>query len=98
MTLIENAYEAMNGSGKLRLSAKSSGDKIEIAIADSGPGIPADQLASLFEIGFASGKGRVSMRLGLPLAQRVVQRHGGELSVQSIVGKGTVFKIVLPIG
>ena len=53
--------------------------------------------SELFEIGFAASKGRISMGLGLPMAHRIVKHHNGELSVQSKLGKGTLFKISLPL-
>jgi signal transduction histidine kinase len=97
MTVLVNAFEVMDGEGTLRLSTSLVDDRIAVKIADTGPGIPAERLASLFEIGFASTKGRVSMGLGLPIGRRIVERHGGALSVESEPGKGTAFTISLPV-
>ncbi len=97
MTILLNAFEAMDGAGTLRISTEAVDGHIAIEISDSGPGIPDDLLSNLFEIGFAASKGRISMGLGLPVAHRVVKHHNGELSVQSILDQGTSFKISLPL-
>ncbi len=97
MTIILNAFEAMGGTGTLRLNTETVDGHVTIAISDTGPGMPDDKLSDLFEIGFAASKGRISMGLGLPMAHRIVKHHNGELLVQSKLGKGTLFKISLPL-
>ncbi len=97
MTIILNAFEAMGGTGTLRLNTETVDGHVTIAISDTGPGMPDDKLSDLFEIGFAASKGRISMGLGLPMAHRIVKRHNGELLVQSKLGKGTLFMISLPL-
>ncbi|MCG8607334.1 HAMP domain-containing histidine kinase [bacterium] len=97
MTLIVNAFEAMGGQGVLRIATSVSEDRLTVEIGDTGPGIPEEKRSGLFDIGFSAGKGRVRMGLGLPMAHRIVARHGGELSVESEIGQGTRFTILLPI-
>ena len=63
MTLIVNAFEATSGEGTLRISTAANDDRITIEVADSGPGLPDDKVANLFEIGFHATKGRISMGL-----------------------------------
>ncbi len=96
MTVLVNAFEAMAGEGTLRVFTSLSDSQILVKIADTGSGISSDQLEGLFEIGFGASKGRISMALGLPLGRRIVERHGGTLSVESELGKGAVFTISLP--
>lgn len=97
MTIILNAFEAMNGTGTLSIHGEAAGEGILILIADSGPGIPETVLPGLFEIGISSNKGRMSMGLGLPLAHKIVKEHGGELTVDSRPDNGTTFTISLPL-
>jgi signal transduction histidine kinase len=70
---------------------------LKVEIADSGKGIPSTQLDNLFDIGFGTKKTRIGTGLGLPTAKRIIARHGGVISVVSEVGKGTTFRIDLPI-
>jgi signal transduction histidine kinase len=65
--------------------------------ADSGKGMSPEQLARLFDIRFAAKGGRVAMGVGLPLARTIIDRHGGSISVESELGRGTVFRLELPL-
>ena len=97
MTLLVNAFEAMQGEGTLRLSMGAEGDLVRIGIADTGHGIPPAQLGRLFDIGFVTKRRRIGMGLGLPTARNVIERHGGTLAVESKVGEGTSFRLSLPV-
>ncbi len=97
MTIITNAFEAMGGEGTLRVRVAADNGRVMVQIADTGKGIVAEQLASLFDIGFGTKKGRVGMGLGLPTGKNIIDRHGGSLSVESDVGRGTTFRISLPV-
>jgi two-component system, NtrC family, sensor kinase len=97
MTLLMNAFEAMSGSGSLRIGMDTADGRLRVEISDTGKGMSQQQMDNLFEIGFHKGKGRVSMGLGLATARAVVQRHGGTLSVRSELGKGSRFVVSLPI-
>lgn len=98
LNLAANARDAMNGTGTLSIEAapdESSG-VVRIAVADTGSGIPADILPHIFEPLFTTkSKGT---GLGLAVAQQMVVRNGGLLSVASEVGEGTRFEITLPKG
>ena len=96
-TLLKNAFEAMAGAGTLLLRTRIEGRQVRIEVVDSGPGIPPGKLSSLFELGFSSEKGRVAMGMGLPVARRIVDRHGGSLTASSRLGDGATFTISLPI-
>ncbi len=97
MTILVNAFEAMDGRGTLHLKTSTVDGNVTVDVTDTGPGIPEARLKGLFEIGFGEKKGRMSMSLGLPMGRRIVELHGGTLQVQSRQGEGTTFKISLPI-
>jgi two-component system cell cycle sensor histidine kinase/response regulator CckA len=92
--LVLNAKDAMGGKGVLKVSAFAEDDDIVLKFEDNGPGIPAELLSKIFEPGFTTkphGTG-----LGLTVVKRVVDLYGGQISVDSQVGKGTIFSIKLP--
>ena len=97
-TLLKNAFEAMAGQGTLRLRTETEGPNVRVEVTDSGPGIHPEKLATLFELGFSSEKGRVAMGMGLPVAQQIVDRHGGSLTASSRLGEGATLTISLPVG
>ena len=101
LNLINNALDAMDG-GKLivrthRLLAGAQGEMVEIDIADTGPGISAEELNRVFEP-FYTTKGENGTGLGLPICLGIIKAHGGELVANSELGSGTTFHIRLPVG
>lgn len=95
LNLIQNAAEAMEDGGTVTVRASEfpEGGGIVLAVQDDGPGIPPDQLKRVFEPFFStkfSGTG-----LGLAIARSLVEQHGGTLQVDSEVGKGTNFYLIL---
>lgn len=95
INLIKNAVDAMPDGGKLTITSEKANDKVKIAFADTGMGISKENLKKLFGPLFTTkAKG---MGLGLAICKRVVEAHGGTISVESVVGKGTVFTIIIPI-
>ena len=67
-----------------------------MTIRDNGRGIPDEQLANLFDLGFQTADSRVSLDTSLPSAYDIIRSHDGDLTVESRVGEGTEFKISLP--
>ena len=95
--LVQNAVQAMPEGGNLTLgSALSSDGCVEITVADQGPGIPAEDLDSIFNLYFTTKEG--GSGVGLSLAMRAVDLHQGTINVASRVGVGTTFTIRLPTG
>jgi len=97
LALLSNAVEAMHGGGHIAVSARLTDDTthLRLQVIDTGPGIAPDQLQRVFELFFttkSSGTG-----LGLAVAQKIIERHGGTIAVDSEVGKGTTFTIELPM-
>jgi signal transduction histidine kinase len=84
----------MGAGGRLTVTAEAAGDVIEIAIADTGPGIPEEARARIFEPFFSTKEHGTG--LGLALTQHVVTAHGGTLDLECPAGGGTTFRLRLP--
>jgi len=100
LNLLNNAEQAMteNGSGGLvRISTRAAGERIELRVADSGPGIPDDVIGRLFEPFFTTKKEGKGTGLGLSLCYGIVQEHGGTITVDNVSEGGAVFRIALPV-
>jgi signal transduction histidine kinase len=91
--LVRNAAEAMAGSGRLTIKGKLDGGKVEIALTDTGPGIPADQLPRIMEPFFTT-KAR-GLGLGLAICRSIADKNQGELRVDSRLGEGSTFSVCL---
>jgi len=94
--IIDNAIDAMDGSGTLRISTRADAGHVVIEIADTGPGMPADVLARAFEAFYTTKDVGKGAGLGLDIARRIiVDRHHGQIAVDSRPGE-TIFRIQLP--
>lgn len=91
--LFRNAAEAMSGRGRLTITGRSEGPLVEIAVIDTGPGIPPDQLARVMEPFFTT-KAR-GLGLGLAISRSIVDKNRGELRVTSELGSGSTFLVRL---
>ena len=96
MALLDNALDALEGRGTLRLETEVHARDVLVHISDDGPGIPQEALDELFEIRFGTSGARVAMGLGLPLAQRIMASHGGRIEVRSELGAGSRFTVRWP--
>lgn len=97
MTLLLNAAEAIEDKGTISVKTRSDNGRVLVEIADDGRGIPPEQLDKIFEVGFSEKYSRVRMHVGLANCYSIVQKHRGDITVASEVGKGTVFKTSLPM-
>jgi PAS domain S-box-containing protein len=97
--ILDNAYRFTPADGLIRVVTGVTGNHVWIAIHDTGPGIPEDHLPHLFETFWRHDEAHSTpgLGLGLPIAQKIVQMHGGCIEVESQVGCGSVFRILLPI-
>ncbi|MGA0033032.1 MAG: sensor histidine kinase [Burkholderiales bacterium] len=99
LNLINNAAQAIeSGSGEITITTRTEGpDQVAVEIADNGKGIPPEIMSKIFDPFFttkAVGKGT---GLGLSISYKIIEQHGGRISVDSTVGTGTRFTIVLPL-
>ena len=95
--LIDNSVDAMHGQGTLRLATPFDGDRVNVDITDSGPGMPAEVPERAFEPFFTTKDVGKGTGLGLDISRRiVVERHGGEISFDSKPGE-TIAHVRLPI-
>jgi signal transduction histidine kinase len=103
VNLINNSCSLMSTGGTLtlrcaRLEELPGQEVLVIEIADTGHGIPGEHLEKIFDPFFAAYAGNEGMGIELAISYMIVQDHGGRIEVDSTVGKGTVFRIILPFG
>jgi len=92
--LVVNACQAMPDGGELTIGARESGEMVEIAIGDSGPGIPPEQMERLFEPLFTTKT--TGIGLGLAVSRKLAEANGGRIEVRSEMGRGCTFTLYLP--
>ena len=100
MNLIHNAAQAMDGKGMLTIVTEivEDGRAVRIEVRDTGPGIAGDTLNKIFEPFFTTKEVGRGTGLGLSIAYGIVERHHGQIWVESELGKGTSFFVKLPVG
>jgi len=96
IALATNAFDAMPEGGILSISARLFQDRVVVEIADTGVGIPSENLPKIFEPFFTTKEVGRGTGLGLAVCYGILTEHGGSLDVQSAVGLGTTFTISLP--
>ncbi|MBV9927193.1 MAG: response regulator [Acidobacteria bacterium] len=96
VNMIFNAVDAMAGGGRLTLSAEQRDEKVFITVEDTGCGMSPEVRARVFDPFFTT-KGVEGMGLGLSVSYGVIRRHGGTIKVESEVGRGSTFRVVLPL-
>ena len=95
INLIQNSAESIGHDGEITLCAHNgTGHSVTLEVADSGKGIPPEVQERLFDPFFTTKEGGTG--LGLPIAARIVEKHGGELRYETHVGRGTIFSVILP--
>ncbi len=98
LNVINNSLAAVEDGGRIDITAsREDEERVSVAIADNGCGIPASDLHRVFEPFFSTKTSKGGTGLGLSITSGLVQELGGTISVQSKVGKGTTFTIVLPV-
>jgi signal transduction histidine kinase len=95
VNLVKNAIQAMTRGGTLTVQTGEGSDAAWVSVADTGGGIPEEQLNRIFEPFFTTKKKGTG--LGLMIVQRIVRAHNGHIEVDSQVGRGTTFRIWLPL-
>ena len=97
MNLIVNAIQAIDERGRIRIETFRDGDEAVVHITDDGAGIAKEDHARIFDPGFTTKGVGVGTGLGLSICYRIVQNHGGRLTVTSELGKGSTFTVAIPI-
>jgi signal transduction histidine kinase len=95
INIVRNAIQAIEKIGTITIRTSKEGRMCLITISDTGPGIPDDIRAKIFEPNFSTKS--EGMGIGLAIARRVIEDHGGTITCQSEPGKGTTFEIRLPV-
>jgi signal transduction histidine kinase len=97
MNLIANAAQAISGSGRITILTRRTETSFELQVSDTGSGIPSELLPRVFDPFFTTKEVGKGSGLGLSIAHGIVERHGGRISVESVVGQGTTFIVSLPL-
>lgn len=98
LNLIVNAAQAMDGEGRIVVSARAEDGSAEVDVADTGRGIPPEAQSRIFQRGFTTKALGVGSGLGLSIAREIVEdHHKGAISFQSEPGKGTTFHLRIPL-
>lgn len=95
VNLVKNATQAMTTGGTLTLQTGENSDDVWVSVADTGGGIPQEQINRIFEPFYTTKK--KGSGLGLMIVQRIVRAHNGRIELDSQVGRGTTFRIWLPL-
>jgi signal transduction histidine kinase len=98
--LLDNALKHTPSGGTVTLSATAAAGAVTVAVADTGAGIPANDLSRIFERFYRVDKSRAAGQgygIGLAISKEIVQAHGGAISAESVVGLGTKFTVRLPV-
>jgi PAS domain S-box-containing protein len=101
LNLVSNSIKFTNSGGKITINAELNSENVIISVSDNGIGIPPENLAKLFDISevlSTTGTAKeTGTGLGLLLCKEFVEKHGGKIWVESVVGRGSDFKFTLPI-
>ncbi len=95
VNLVKNASQAMTTGGTLTLQTGESSDGVWVSVTDTGGGIPEEQINRIFEPFYTTKK--KGSGLGLMIVQRIVRAHNGRIDLESHVGRGTTFRVWLPL-
>jgi signal transduction histidine kinase len=100
LNLVGNAIK-FTDSGEVRVTASAANSHFTVSVADTGPGIPPDQLTRVFEqfhqVDSSNTKAKGGTGLGLAISKQIVEMHGGRIWAESTLGKGSVFHMELPM-
>ena len=98
LSLLDNAVKFTPAGGRIDIAAACDDEAVSVTVTDSGVGIAADRQAAIFEtFGKAAGPQYVGAGLGLAIARELARRHGGDVTVRSVLGNGSSFTVRLPV-
>jgi len=96
LNILINAVQAIDKQGKILIKTWQAENKQYVSITDNGCGMPAEVCAQIFEPFFTTKKMGQGTGLGLSISYDVIKKHGGEITVNSQVGRGTTLTLCLP--
>jgi signal transduction histidine kinase len=96
LNILTNAIHALNKGGSLKVSIDHIGEFVSISFEDDGIGIPQEKIQDIFNPFMTTKEDGTG--LGLSMAQRIVEEHGGKIEVHSVLGEGSKFEVFLPMG
>ncbi|MBU2551210.1 MAG: response regulator [Proteobacteria bacterium] len=97
INLVTNGLQAVGPGGSVRVAVETAGSEIVITVADDGPGIPGENLDRIFEPFFSTKPPGQGTGLGLSVSRGIVEKMGGRIEVESRLGNGATFRVILPI-
>jgi len=97
MNLLMNAVQAIKDHGRITIRSGQESENVWVEVEDTGSGIEPKNLHRIFDPFFTTKPVGKGTGLGLSLSYSIVQKHGGRIEVRSEVGKGTVFRVILPV-
>ena len=97
MNLLVNAAQAIEKQGEISISTRTDNGHVEIKISDTGSGIPKESLSKIFDPFFTTKEVGKGTGLGLNVAYNIIKKHKGTINVESEAGKGTAFRIRIPV-
>ena len=98
LNIILNAFDAMGSEGELTITSKLAEEKVEITFKDNGPGMSKEVMKHVFEPFFTTKEAGKGTGLGLSVSYGIIKNFGGEILVESQIGRGTTFTVILPLG
>ncbi len=97
MNILLNAVQAIENQGSIWITTQSLDNSVEVEISDDGVGIPRDKLNNIFDPFFTTKQVGKGTGLGLSISYNIIQKHQGNISVESEEGQGSTFRITLPV-
>ena len=96
MNLIMNARDAMPRGGELTITTAAENSSVRVEVSDNGVGIPAEHINKIFDPFFTTKATSRGTGLGLAVTYGIIQEHAGSIQVDSVVGRGTTFRLEFP--
>lgn len=97
MNLLVNAYQSIKDKGSITITTQKDEDNIYISVTDTGSGISSNNLKKIFDPGFTTKGVGVGTGLGLSISYQIIEKHKGQIIVESKLGKGSTFTVIVPI-
>ena len=97
LNVLLNSIQAIEGDGTITITTYRKDNKVHISFADDGVGIPKENMDKVFDPGFTTKGVGVGTGLGLSICYKIIKNHGGEIKLESELGRGSKFTIILPL-